>query len=67
MMLELCASGIENTISGGALTYAATSHTFTGNMYLKSTPKIGNLTVATIDQIPSLTGYALLDSPAFTG
>ena len=45
---------------GGALTYSATSHMFS------KTVKIGSLTVAMTDQIPS-SGYATLASPALTG
>ena len=46
---------------GGALTYSAASHTFSGTI------KIASLTVSTTDQIPSLSGYATLASPALTG
>ena len=57
----MCGGGIANTIAGGALSYVANSHMFMGIV------KIGALTVATTDQIPSLTGYTTLASPAFTG
>ena len=38
----VCTGGIANTITGGALTCAAASHTFTGTMSFASAPKIGN-------------------------
>ena len=57
----VCTGGVLNTAGGGSLTYTATTHTFNG------TVKIGNLTVATTDLIPSLSGYATLASPQLTG
>ena len=57
----MCTSGIANTLGGGALACSAALHTF------YKTVKIGNLTVATTDLIPSLSGYSSLGSPAFTG
>ena len=53
--------GVLNTSGGGTLTYTAPTHTFTG------TVKIGALTVATKDLIPSLSGYATLAAPQLTG
>ena len=57
----VCTGGVLNTSGSGSLTYTATTHTFNG------TVKIGTLTVATTDLIPSLSGYATLASPQFTG
>ena len=57
----VCTGGVLNASGGGSLTYTTTTHTFTG------TVKIGSLTVATTDLIPSLSGYATLASPALTG
>ena len=56
-----CTGGVASTVGKGAMTYVAASHTFTG------TVKIGTLTVATTDLIPSLvntplTGNATLNS-----
>ena len=57
----VCTVGVSNTAGGGAISYITTLHTFTGSV------KIGTLTVATTDFIPSLTGYAMLAAPQLTG
>ena len=57
----VCAGGVANTLAKDAMTLTSASRTFNGTVITCT------VTVATTYQIPSLTGYAPLDSPAFTG
>ena len=54
----MCTSGVANTLTGDVLAYSTGSHMFTGTMSFNSTPKVSNVALALISDIPSLTSYA---------